>query len=578
MHTVDSVEVVPVDYFPLVSQTSVLVDKRVPSAGAEAVLRLLPSVDVRERGGRSTQADIAIRGGSFDQTMVMLNGVDFSDARTGHQSHSLPVDIDILDDLVVLDGTVRAGALAGALDFRTVRKPHLLRAKLEGGAWGYGYGNLSGGWSNDRWNTLGAVSYKRSDGYRPNTDFWNLNTYARAGYESRRVGNFDFQAGFQRREWGSNGFYSLAYPDQFESTRTALGSLRWKRVFGRVTLSATGSYRRNDDLFEMVRGAGGNEHTTHTTAAELGASYEWRRLGITSVSGGYTHNRMLSTALGDRTRRMANATIGHVKSWQSGSSIAGKASVVRSSYGTTAIFAASGSQRLGLGWFVVGGGERSTRLPTFTELFYNVKIYRPNPNLRPETAVTYRLGIEKRSTYGFSGDAMTWYRRTRNVIDWEQRPDADNPGRSLWWATQSNRLSTFGAEISARYTNSRFRAALNYGWIHNDMTVSSDYISKYALDYMRHKISGIVGVDLGWDISASLIGSYYDRAGSWIGTDGKIEGYKPYFLLDGRVSWSKRALQVYVDGTNLLGTNYFDFGGLTMPGTWLSAGVVITLK
>ena len=53
----------------------------------EAALRLLPSVDVRERGGLSSQADLTVRGGSPDQTMVMLNGINFTDARTGHQSH-----------------------------------------------------------------------------------------------------------------------------------------------------------------------------------------------------------------------------------------------------------------------------------------------------------------------------------------------------------------------------------------------------------------------------------------------------------------------------------------------------------
>ena len=63
-----------------------------PQQTIEGVLRLNPAIDVRERGGKGVQADISLRGGTYDQTMVLLNGIDFTDARTGHQSHSLPVE------------------------------------------------------------------------------------------------------------------------------------------------------------------------------------------------------------------------------------------------------------------------------------------------------------------------------------------------------------------------------------------------------------------------------------------------------------------------------------------------------
>ena len=84
-----------------------------PVQTLEAALRLAPSVDVRERGGKGTQADIFIRGGSFDQTMVLLNGIDFTDARTGHQSHALPVDLDCISAVELIDGVPGVGAYRG---------------------------------------------------------------------------------------------------------------------------------------------------------------------------------------------------------------------------------------------------------------------------------------------------------------------------------------------------------------------------------------------------------------------------------------------------------------------------------
>lgn len=89
-----------------------------PVQTLESALRLAPSVDIRERGGKGMQADIFIRGGSFDQTMVLLNGIDFTDARTGHQSHSLPVDIDCISAVDLLDGVPGVGAFAGAVNIR----------------------------------------------------------------------------------------------------------------------------------------------------------------------------------------------------------------------------------------------------------------------------------------------------------------------------------------------------------------------------------------------------------------------------------------------------------------------------
>ncbi|MDE7344890.1 MAG: TonB-dependent receptor plug domain-containing protein, partial [Alistipes sp.] len=100
------------------SQTS-LFDRKAqgsaPYQTLEAVLRTAPSVDLRERGGKGTQADISIRGGSFDQTMVLLNGIDFTDARTGHQSHSLPVDLECISGVDLLEGIPGVGAYAGAV-------------------------------------------------------------------------------------------------------------------------------------------------------------------------------------------------------------------------------------------------------------------------------------------------------------------------------------------------------------------------------------------------------------------------------------------------------------------------------
>ncbi len=566
-----------------------------PLQTAESVLRLLPQADVRDRGGKGVQADISIRGGSFDQTMVMLNGVNFSDARTGHQSHSLPVDIDCIGDIVIRDGSPSLGALSGAVDFRTYGSySNYIRANLSGGAWGYAYGNLSGACTRDRFMVFGAASYRRSDGYRYNTDFRNVNAFAMAAYHPPKAGSFIFQGGFQTRDWGSNGFYSLKFPDQFEHTRTGLASLKWVKYWQRVTVNAVVSFRENSDRFEMQRGNPDNipfnYHTTYNAGAEVKAGYDWRRAGTTSLGVDYMFNRLFSTAMGEAlsdpshripgqdgfypkgsSRNVVNGWLRHLKVWNWWS-LGGQATISLTPYGTAAAFGAEA------GWNPFGffnlraAANRSMRLPTFTDLYYNVAGYHPDPGLRPENAMTYRLSADYADN-GWLFDAAVYYRRTRDVIDWEQHEDGD------WYSTQLNKLGTTGVELTAAYRRGWLNiASISYGYIHSDMNVASGYISKYALDYLRHKVTAMAGVSFLRNFTFTLTGSFCDRMGSYIAADGKKQGYRPYLLLDGRLSWERKWVQLYVDATNITDTSYCDFGGLPMPGIWASGGIVITIK
>lgn len=114
-------------------------------------------------GGKGVQADISIRGGSFDQTMVLLNGINFTDARTGHQTHSLPVDMEWVAGVELIDAVPGVGAYAGAVNIRTAPlAERYLRLEATGGAHGYAYGNLSGAVSGRGLTLFGAASYRRA--------------------------------------------------------------------------------------------------------------------------------------------------------------------------------------------------------------------------------------------------------------------------------------------------------------------------------------------------------------------------------------------------------------------------------
>ena len=562
-----------------------------PVQTLESALRLAPSVDIRERGGKGMQADIFIRGGSFDQTMVLLNGIDFTDARTGHQSHSLPVDIDCISAVDLLDGVPGVGAFAGAVNIRTAPlKPTYLRFEGAGGQHGYAYANLSGAVTSGRFSLLAAGSYRRSDGYRHNTDFANYNAFVRATYEAPRAGFFDLQAGYQNRTFGSNGFYAAYNPDQWEATSTALASLRWLKQAGRFSFGASASYRKNFDRYDWTRGTAMNRHNTDNVGARLWADYDWRA-GTTSLGGDYAFNHIYSTNLGEalsrphgrythaKARSTGNLWLRHAKQWRR-FDLAASAGISLTPYGTSALWSLSGGYTPAAGLHLGIGAFQSMRLPTFTDLYYTSPAQINNLDLTPESAVTYLFdtGYMKNS---WRLSLQTYYRAGRDIIDWVWREDMGDK----WHSEQTSRLDTYGIELSGGYTVADGflrRVTLSYGYITTDR--NSDIIAKGAMDYMRHKAALAVEVHFLRRMSLALTASVYDRNGSYthypVPGDpslSEVRDYEPYFLLDGRLQWEKGICRLYVDATNITDSRYCDLGGIPLPGAWVTAGVALTI-
>lgn len=586
-------------------------DAAAPLQNYESALKLLPSVDVRERGGLGSQADIAVRGGTSDQTMVMLNGINFTDARTGHQSHSLPIDMECVSGITLLDAVPGAGALSGAVNVNTRGLyPRYLRAEVAGGMYGYLYGSASGAYSLENADLFGAVSFRNSDGYRYNTDYRNWNAYFRATAGTAQTGTFDFQAGAQRRSFGSNGFYAAYNPEQFEQTSTYLASLKWSATYGNLGLGASVSYRKNFDRYEWTRGTPMNWHNTDNAGAEFRASYN-SPAGNTTIGADWMYNHIFSSNLGDpldtpagpdgrykkaKSRNTANLYLRHFKSWEH-IDIAAMGGASFTPYGTAALWSASVLARPFDGLSVKASAGQSMRLPTFTDLYYTSSAQVNNLDLVPEKAITYSIGADYASAPWNAG-LYGYFRDTRDRIAWVWRDEltvGDMRYTSVWHSEQITRMYSFGLEVSGGYRCDRgFLRTLtvSYGFIDSDE--KSKVETSTVLDYMRHK--ACVNLELFFlrRFTLSATGSVFDRFGSYNSYEFDDEGqpvrdennvmithktdFKPYFLLDVRLSCAFKAFRIYADVKNATNTRYCDFGGIMMPGIWATAGVVVTVR
>lgn len=564
----------------------------------ENALRLAPQFDIRQRGARGTQADISIRGGSPDQAMILLNGVNFSDARTGHQSHSLPLGLPMIEAIDFLPITQSVGALGGAIDYRTKQlDKNSLAAEIYGGQFGtYGV-NLTGGVRNAKSSIALGASYDHSDGYITNTDYSRLNIYLRAQHADPVWGNFDFQAGYQMSDFGANGFYSLAYPNQWEATRTALASMVWNKRFSpRFTLNALASYRLNTDRFELFRPGtttppewykGGNYHLTDNVGASIWGEMAWGAVGTTSLGLDYTYNHIWSTVLGLPTdpRNIGGNTYNKAKDRNSFSLYAThkvrlgdfdailSASLNNDDYGFTPLWGVSAGYTPVDGLRVGLSAASTMRLPTFTDLYYTTATHVGNSGLVPELAITYGFDVNF-TRLAWSTTATVYYRQGSNIIDWV-RP----VGQDIWHSEQITKLNTLGFELMTSYRPQRGvlqSVVFNYSHIASQKQ-SSGKISKYALDYMRNKASLTASIRILPSLVLSATGSLYDRTGVYEVAAGQVENFRPYFILDSRLTWSLTKVRLWAECTNILDREYFDFAGLQLPGRWFMAGVGVKI-
>lgn len=559
--------------------------KALPVRTVADLISYLPGMDVRTRGANGAQADICMRGATFDQVRIMVNGVDLSDAQTGHYAMNLPINTDLISSVEVLQGAINIITRSQS----TTPQPRLM-ARLTGGMYGLWNPSLSGRISaGESHHTLGA-EYSQSTGYQDNTDFRMANLFYHVDYRG-----LELQVGGQYKDAGANSFYSLASTDQFDATRTVFGSVRYQHHWGPWGLEAQASYRANYDRYEWHRGTrpGGNFHFSQNAAALLQASY-LSKIGKTQLGLELRNENIHSTNLGDtiypdavptnvpdfklsdldllrlrcgKNRLNINYFAHQTFYWRDLSAAVG----IRGNWNSMFGHNLSGGANIGYS-FVPGGlitlnANHTLRMPTFTDLYYHAGVQRGNINLRPERAWLIDLGI--RYTYrGLTVRGNGFYRFGRDIIDWVRHDDA------LYYAQNVSRLDAAGMEAGVEYRLNHWLRllSLEYAYTHSFLD-GVDLTKSMYLDYLSHK--AVLRIDHGiWrGLGASWSLRFEKREGYYTDAMAQQQPYRPIWLLDGSIFWEHKGVRCALECTNMTNTRYAEYGGIIQPGAWAKATV-----
>lgn len=582
--------------------------RKLPAESTDVLLRTLPGVDIRQRGMGSTQADISIRGGSFDQVLVLVNGINVTDPQTGHHNLNLPIDLNEVQSVEVLQGAAsrRYGsqAFSGAINFITgPSEKNNLKLALTTGAFGT-YSQQISYSTGRKIRNFTSIGHYSSDGHRPNTDYELLNVFNRTLWKTPDAGTLDLQLSAQWKSFGANGFYGLAYPNQFEHTRTRLASLSWEKQLKRFNLQASAYHRGHYDRFELYRNFEGapvsytnhNYHSTRVTGMMFNSRLD-TKAGVVTAGLDFRNDHIFSTRLGtpitgtlprNTDERNRNISYTHEAQRMHSNGYVGFAGSVENLFlsGGLSIsyspdFGIKHHYGADISYFFTPelsafvSANSSSRLPTFTDLYYQDPIRKANPDLQPETAQTYEGGVAFKLPK-LNVKAGFFTRFGQNIIDWIKYPD-----QNFWISENLTAITTQGLYAGAEYIPDRgpfTHISASYQLMQLDKKADG-FDSRYALDFLKHQFTATLQHRILKNVDASWTVLLKDRAGDY--TDfqtGAPEPYRPYMLISTRVSWNLKRTQLYADANNLLNVKYVDFGGLPMPGFYLSAGVKWQLR
>jgi vitamin B12 transporter len=542
--------------------------EQMPVQSLNEALSYVPGVDIRQRGPAGVQADVSIRGGTFEQTLVLINGIKMSDPQTGHHLMNLPLDIDNIERVEVLKGpgarVYGQNAFSGAINIITkVPSEPVAVFKGYGGDFETFGGSISAALPGEAYGQYLAISRDQSNGYRTNSDYKITNAFYQS-YLKLGKGQLNILGGFTQRAFGAGGFY-VPESEEYEEINTAFAAVEYEVLEGNWSLEHRLYWRRNHDDYVFLRSDPSffnNLHTTHVGGAELHTTHR-NALGLTGLGLEYRYEDINSNNLGDHDRSLAGIFAEHrFTRWNRLDITPGLYLNWYSDYGWNLFPGIDASYEITSAWNVFANVGRSFRVPTYTDLYYDGPQNIGNAHLEPEDAVTYEGGV-KYFRNNFWGQLSYFYRDAGNLIDWV-REDVDAEWRPLNFydvdiqGIEAGVNYNFTPDESAWIRN----AGINYTYLDAELQETQGVESRYVLDNLNHQLIVDVTHKIAGKIFHSLRFRYLDRA-----------TLKDYALLDSRIFFQKEQFNVFAEATNITNTDYREAGYVPMPGRWFRAGL-----
>ncbi|HTO14575.1 MAG TPA: TonB-dependent receptor [Edaphocola sp.] len=568
--------------------------KNLPVSSLNDLLTFVAGVDVRQRGPNGAQADIGIDGGTFDQTLVLVNGFKMTDAQTGHNMMNLPIPIAAIERIEVLKGAAAraygVNAMMGVINIITKKNQE---SSIDVHAFAgssfqkddstsklyYNSGiEILGTLNKNSWNHLLSGSWDQGNGYRYNTAYNNKKILYTAKGNFNKIARLELMAGISNSSFGSNAFY--AAPGDKESEEEVNNNFIGLKapIFLQPNwlLRPSFSYKNTYDDYIFNRFKPSiyrNQHYTNTIDIQID-NMIFTKQGNFQIGLNYRNEAINSSNLGIRNRKNLGLAIEYRYVFDFGMDLNTGIFINQNS-----AFGLKAYPGIDLGYNIhknirlfinAGAGQR---LPTFTDLYYSSPSNIGNDSLMPEWMINYELGI-KYSKKNINFHTSMFYRDGRQFIDWT-RPDTLSP----WHANNFAIIKTFGININGQY---------HYNWNNNVLNIYAAYTyllpknnsfseinpdnwqSQYVINSLKHQIIGSINYSVK-EWTFSLSNRYYSRYNA----PNNLNQAKRsnYNLTDFRLNYKFNPILLYLNFNNLFNIQHIETGVVPLPGRWINFGI-----
>ncbi|WP_066401505.1 TonB-dependent receptor plug domain-containing protein [Flavisolibacter tropicus] len=579
-----------------------------PVNSIDELLRYLPGLEIQARGPMGVQSDFVIRGGTFQQVLVVLDGMRLNDPLTGHFNSYIPISPAEIDRIEVLKGASSAiygsEAVGGVIHIITktfaARKEKQKQASAQFAVGEYGLinGNIGGFYNNGKTAVGGGFMTNNADGQqqRGTRGFFNLNT-ASASVSHRISDNWDvaLRSGYDDRKFGAQNFYTRSIADTANEQVTSFwNTLRVAYQKNNNKLSLNGGYKKAEDRFAFNSMYPANANNSSIWQGLLQYEHRFAPASVLTTGAQYVNRQLVSNNRGNHQEALVAgfATFNHTFNDEFTVSPAIRLDW-NENRGAELVPQLNLSYNLNIFQFR-GSIGKTIRDADFTERYNNYNQKNTpnmqsigNPDLEAERSLAYEAGVDIYANKLFKVSASYFKRDQENLIDYVYTPYAqikykDNlvPGNSYALAKNIYEVNTRGIETDVQFTKALANkqsiwSSVGLVWLKSKSSEANP--SFYILSHARFQTNFTLQYATP-RFRISTNGIYKNRA-EQPATAFITKMNSDYFVINGKaeVLFLNQKLGIFTQVDNIFDENYSDLFGAQMPGRWLLVGAKFTL-